>query len=574
MNYEELIKLKGLEEIPYQKEFLTNPMYQNNPKPVVLSMGTSGGKTLTTILMLELFYSNPKNKGKKTLLIPSDKVILRDNFSIELQKFNPSFSWCVSTNKTELEKCLSDKNLDVLVVLPQTIIGNYHLLKRLHNFILDESHQWYFKPTIQTILSVTKPKQQFLLTGTPSKFNSKKDKFDFMYVPIMEMYRLGKVSNVKIEVVSSEYDLSFKDFTNLGEVDESKLTKVETLKSFDNMFDNMLQMIGGIDNLEKTIIFCRSISQSDIIFGRLSKIKELKGKVLISHSEGDRDSKHFETFRSDIETKILVVVGRGRLGYNFPNLCNVIDFTMGVNIDTLLQMYGRLLRIPTNGVELNKTYYKVVPKNLQYYYSSVVECMLRLTDIPFYSTYEGKINELPVLNRNPKVSGNRSSGFTITPKSLPFSYDLDYLTKIDTKYGSDFTSVGYTTLDNIKGLYTKGDTQKEMNDIRKICDSYDTFSIFKKENPSLPQFLRRKGLLEDYTSHMSKCRNHSGYSETEIIMVCKKYTIYKDFCNNETSLSVYLKRNGLLEKYCTHMERIRKVKYVVNQWGKHKVKSW
>ena len=32
MDYKKLIELKGLEEIPYQKEFLTNKKYNNNQK--------------------------------------------------------------------------------------------------------------------------------------------------------------------------------------------------------------------------------------------------------------------------------------------------------------------------------------------------------------------------------------------------------------------------------------------------------------------------------------------------------------------------------------------------------------
>lgn len=558
MNYKKLIELKGLEEIPYQKEFLTNKKFNNNPKPVVVSIGTSGGKTLTTILKLELFYSNKKNKNEKTIIIPSDKQILRDNFENELIGFKPSFTFCISTNKYELEKCINDKNCNVIVVLPQTLIRNFNLLKKVHTFILDESHQWYFKKTIQNILKITKPKQQYLLTGTPSKFNSQKEKFEFLYVPVMEMYELGRVSNVKIEIISSEYDLSFRDF-NGGEVVENKLSNYKTKKSIETIIQPIIKMVGGIKKLDKTIIFCRCISQSEIIFKKLMKIKELNGKVLMSHSKNDKNSINFERFRIDKDIKILVVVSRGKLGFNFPNLVNVIDFTMGINIDTMLQMYGRLLRLSTNEDKIWKTYFKIVPKNLEYYYSCIVECMLRLTQMEYYSTFKGKINSLPIRNHSPKkIIRNKNNKIVSTP-TIPFQFDLNYLTKIENKYGNDFTSIRYTTLEKVRSEYYGNGNSYDENESKKITKRYKIYKDFRKENMNLYLHLKRSGLLEKYTSHMKKDGNVligvSIYDPKNIKSICQKYKSYKKFRNNEVNLYSYIRRNGLLDEYTSHMKK-------------------
>jgi superfamily II DNA or RNA helicase len=571
MNYKKLIELKGLEEIPYQKEFLTNEKYNNNPKPIVVSIGTSGGKTLTTILKLELFYSIKKNKKEKTIIIPSDKQVLRDNFEEELIKFKPSFSFCISTNKTEFEESIKDKNCNVIVVLPQTLIRNLSLLKKIHTFILDESHQWYFKKTIKNILKITKPKQQYLLTGTPSKFNSHKENFEFLYVPVMEMYELGRVSNVKVEIVSSEYDLSFKDFKG-DEVIENRISKYKTSKSVDTIVEPILKMVGGVKKMKKTIIFCRGIEQSEIIFKKLKNIKELKENILLSHSKNDKNSINFERFRKELDIKILVVVSRGKLGFNFPDLVNIIDFTMGMNIDTMLQMYGRLLRLSQSDKQLWKTYFKIVPKNLEFYYICIVECMLRLTQMEYYSTYKGKINELPITNFKPKIIRNKNKKTVLTPK-IPFKFDLNYLSKIENIYGVEFKSISYTTLDKVKEFY-KIKSKYDLNEVEKICKGYERYTIFRNENIQLVQFLHRNNLHEKFTSHMKKCRNHFGYSEDEIIKVVKNYTSYKEFCENENKLQVYLIRNKLLQKYCTHMTRERKRPLVGNQWGKHQIQNW
>ena len=68
------------------------------------------------------------------------------------------------------------------------------------------------------------------------------------------MYELGRVSNVKIEIISSEYDLSFKDF-NGGEVVENKLSNYKTQKSIETIIQPIIKMVGGIKKLDKTIIF-------------------------------------------------------------------------------------------------------------------------------------------------------------------------------------------------------------------------------------------------------------------------------------------------------------------------------
>ena len=114
-------------------------------------MGTSAGKTITTLMKLEMFYSEPTNKKHKTLLLPASKTILRDNFETELVKFNPSFNYCVCKTKSDLIDSIKDKGCNVIVVLPQSLIRMYEVLPKIHTFILDEAHEWYFEKTIEKV---------------------------------------------------------------------------------------------------------------------------------------------------------------------------------------------------------------------------------------------------------------------------------------------------------------------------------------------------------------------------------------------------------------------------------------
>jgi replicative superfamily II helicase len=92
--YQSIIKKRGFRELPYQKDFLTNPIYESPKNPLVLAAGTSSGKSFMSIMHEEIFYSNPANKNKRTLYIPSSRTVLRDNTAKELELFNPSFTYC------------------------------------------------------------------------------------------------------------------------------------------------------------------------------------------------------------------------------------------------------------------------------------------------------------------------------------------------------------------------------------------------------------------------------------------------------------------------------------------------
>jgi aminopeptidase N len=95
------------------------------------------------IMWLELFYQNQANKNKYTLFVAASKTVLRDNIHNVLKGFNPSFSYSIVKDKKTLIAAL-ERKAQVLVLIPQTIKSYYKLLPKVHNFILDEAHEWYF----------------------------------------------------------------------------------------------------------------------------------------------------------------------------------------------------------------------------------------------------------------------------------------------------------------------------------------------------------------------------------------------------------------------------------------------
>jgi len=585
MTYENIIQSRGLTELPYQKDFLTNPKYRNCTKPLVLAAGTSSGKTFMSIMDLELFYSNPKNKNKRTLFIPASKTVLRDNVANEIDWFKPSFTYCVATDKHSLIRAINDK-CNVIIALPQTINGNYQFLPKIHNFILDEAHQWYFKDTIQKIIKQSKPSRQILLTGTPSRFIAKGDQFEFKFVPVMELYDLKQVTNVKLEVVSSSYDFKQSDYVSsygnlksnvsmsdnqsekalMGvckEMIKKLKNPIKGLHNVNRLSKNLFSIFGELD---KTIIFCHSKKQADAFYQSLNSFKGLNGKVFVSHSENDKDSELFNEFKNNSDIKVLVAVDRGRLGYNMPELFNVVDFTLTQSLDMLLQMYGRLLRLSTT--DKQKIYYKVATKNTAPYFVDLMTAMLCLTDMEWYSKYNGKnmggiLIPRVVMNTKPKTkststtSKSKSVKPSVSLASLDIPLDLNLFRQSVLHTSNDeFSTIAWNTLDDARreffnienNLYHKWNINTITNESLK----YTTKNDFFKNNQSAYHAARKLNILDEVCSHMQL--NRTNWTINMIKDKALKYNTKQDFYKNERSAYAAAHKFGILDEVCSQMK--------------------
>lgn len=110
--------------------------------------------------------------------------------------------------------------------------------------------------------------------------------------------------------------------------------------------------------------------------------------VAMSHSDNDQDSLIIEEFKTN-KKLILIVVHRANIGYNFPDLVNLIDMSFSMNIDRIYQMLCRVNRISSRNEK--KLFLKVVPNNVYaYYMEHIITCVLCLMDIRWLSIYNGK----------------------------------------------------------------------------------------------------------------------------------------------------------------------------------------
>jgi len=474
--WKQIIDKRNFIKYNYQTSFWANPNYLIPEKPLVLAFGTNGGKTITTIVHLEQIFQN--NKKMKVFIAPHAQNILRDNFVESLKRFNPSFKWCVATNRTELENIPLDCN--VIVALPQTLSKSLDILpQNIDWLVVDEAHEWYFASTYQRLIDTIKPKYQLLLTGTPFPFNARKDDFMFYYVSVDQLRTEGKAGNPFIQVVSTSFDLYKDDYTQQDNLSDSynftfeqnkkslvKVSKqlVKTLSNpiknfptFNRITKNSLSVFGDID---KTIIIAHNVSMADDFYKILNKNNILKNQVLVSHSKSDNDSVEFERFQKDNNYKVLIVVNRGRLGFDMAELFNIVDFSFTTNVSMILQILGRLLRLSFLQPDKKKIYYKVASRNTVGYVTDIMTGTLALTLQEYYETFTGDSGSIkvprisPNKRRVPRNNENRTSNNINTRSISSFIemglLDLDFWKEVIYKQSDEFAITAWTTLDEVK----------------------------------------------------------------------------------------------------------------------------
>lgn len=311
----------------------------------VLSICPGGGKTFTAIE-----YINRNFKDKRTLILAHGTNVLKNQWYEELKKLQIEFSTDVESNS------------NIVLSIPQAIKGRGK--NKFDLIIVDEAHEFYFAEMVKTIIQRFNPSCCLLLTGTPSKFI--KNGFTPVIVSGVEVYSEGYLTDTYFGVVKSSYKLKLDDFTEDGETNESfKFNVVETKQSLKSLVKEMLKRLKAtdflkshpnvnnalnmvklndfqkaFDSLDKTMIAARNIAQAKFIAETLLE----NGVPAVISTEEDNKNTEIHKFLNDKEVKVLVVVRKGILGFNMPELVNVVDFTMSRNIDRIYQLYARVLR--------------------------------------------------------------------------------------------------------------------------------------------------------------------------------------------------------------------------------------
>lgn len=227
-----------------------------------------------------------------------------------------------------------DSEAQVRVGIPQSI--QLLNLSSIDLLVVDEAHNFYLANNVQSIIKKLQPKHQLLLTGTPTKYTLHNDtslgrKYGMVYISAEDLENNNVFSKVDMDILK----LSSKN---------SPFEAVE--KMFEKASKNK-------DNISKIMIACPNISFAKKVADNL---KYRGRKVSLSTSDNDKDSSEVKRFKSG-ETDVLVVVGRGILGFNDSKITMLADFRSSSNLDAGYQIFARVLRTHPQG--LRKAYYRI-----------------------------------------------------------------------------------------------------------------------------------------------------------------------------------------------------------------------
>ena len=567
---------RGLRVLNYQEDAITKVLESINLREItVLAAAPSAGKTLMTIYVIEEYLK--QNPNHKVLVLAHGTTILRTQFHDVLEEIKPDFSFNLVEKFVEY-----DNFIDVNVCLPQTLVGND--LNKIDLLVVDEAHQFYFaEKMMKEIIKKSKPKKQLLLTGTPSPFIRKG--FKIIPVTLNTIFDEGMITDLFVEIATSSYSFDpMYDFNpNTDElkssvhIKESETKKtlddligkiVDRLKSIkDNPYQNLLpEWLPTLKKLQKTMIACKSQHQAIQVKSYFDKIGVVSA---LSISDIDYDSKEIERFKNEPDCLILIVVGRGILGFNYPELVNVVDMTTSQNIDRIYQLLCRVIRKHPDGHK--KLFFKIAPNIHSDYYKYIMTAVLSLADESFFTKFNGKNFSdmiIPVIKtKHEHHEPSNNSGSKPKPKTLkPIDFEglpvFEFFKDLYHKKDALLHIYAYTTIRDVRGEFLNFKPNGYWNNKERCLKSalqfISTIDWFKNES-SAYNAARKNGWWEECTGHMSnKHKSCNFWTKDKCIENALKYSTKTDWRNNNGSAYVIAKNNGWIDDCTKHMQQGRK----------------
>lgn len=440
-----MIKLRD-----YQEEALKKVQFiLSTKKDVVLAASPSSGKTVMALEFIK------RNSGT-FLILTHGQTILKQMWEKEINELIPEESQRITYG---LPQGLRNKDIPVVDYV-----------------IVDEAHEFTFAKMVQDILKKNANAKKLYLTGTPSKFIA--ERYDVVIIPAIELIDKGFVSDLYVGLFSTNAQIKWEDRNDSDDVMESAYKKLEKTVNtdLDSLLESMVKRLKSsgltkdnaylskatewapvIGKLNKTMIACASVKQAEKV---LKYFKKKNISAISSNSANDPDSGNIQKFQDDDSINILIVVDRAILGFNMPNLVNVVDMTCSHNINRIYQLYARVMRL--NEKANKKYFFKLTVDNEMQVTKFYMEASLCLMYEYFISKYNGKnLNtlEIPVKVDTRKAREETIDGKKKKPKPRVLTVDDDLfqtvsaaklMTDIFNKTGQGFNEYAMVSFKDIK----------------------------------------------------------------------------------------------------------------------------
>lgn len=297
-------------------------------KPVCMAVTTSAGKSATTVRILEGFFKNKPNRT--VVFLGSNQTVLAKQF------FDTLFNECPVSFSFSFSMISDEHRTQLKIGLPQQLIKNPMKISLL---VLDEAQllwpQIEQSPNsmISQILNLCQPEKILLLTGSPSYFTARKNRYVIHYLSYEDI--ASKKSRVFSKV---DLDLVITENHNIE----------DGLKAFWRSSKHKRT------DISQLAIVAKDIKQAEHIKRILEEKYRLK--AVISTSVHDSDSTNLDLFKTG-SFDCCITVNRIFTGWSYNNLTAVLDFSASQNLNRSFQLFSRLLRVKNETTV--KNYYRV-----------------------------------------------------------------------------------------------------------------------------------------------------------------------------------------------------------------------
>ena len=203
-----------------------------------------------------------------------------------------------------------------------------------------------------------------------------------------------------MEFSHSPYSFSRSEYQRSGELKKGiDIKQTETYITLSNMIKTLDQ-----PELEKTMVICSSQAQA-LDVERYFTLK--KQMVALSTSDTDADSGAIKFFTDHEDCNVLVVVNRGILGFDCPEIVNLLDLKCSYNPDVIMQYLARIFRLhPTR--KITKRYIRAMNGDRIIDEWHIMNFMVNLMESNNFITFDGEILDKTIEMQFPMINGGWS----------------------------------------------------------------------------------------------------------------------------------------------------------------------
>lgn len=502
----------------------------------VLAASCGAGKTKMAIdIVYKWLKANPKGN---VLWLAHGQRTLRTQ-AIE------AFKSTGKTNFTEIKGQNTDWDQRVHIALPHSIVRTKLKKNQYGLIITDEAHHFYTGEMGSAIRKANPKTWELLLTASHGRFT--KQQWPVFKISLLELIERGVAMSPRISIVLSKDDWtrSLDDKGNLSSKFKFKhLTRCLT--------DAMKELAPKYAKRgSKHMIACHSQAAAQEA-GKY--LKSLGVNFKVSTTDIDVNSIGFSEFLKNKEVKVLIVVYRGVLGFNVPELETILDITGSANPDRIFQLMGRCTRAYSGKKPM---YVKMASDLHAQWYRYVMSGVVCLAHPDVYNEYNGTLGSIVIpvakssIDGKLKIVGRESVAKKPREQKIPTFEDLPNMFR-DAKSGRGewcFVSLKDAKFELMSGM-TKWTYEKCLKDAQRYGskikwhkgDNSISYAIAHK-NKWLDKIYKNLGWTKART-----LKPRQKHSLKNIILTAKKYKTAGAWTAENLGQSAYITKNKLIKK--------------------------